>query len=224
MNRNLKAVVALIVALVAIGTGAYTYLHRWSLFRRSPAPPVSKDAAEQRVLAVLEEMQNGPRKTFFSVEPEEGRMLRLLTEAATAQNVVEIGTSTGYSGLWLCLALQRTGGRLTTFEIDPGRAAMAREHFRKAGVESIATVVEGDAHENIARLAAPIDVVFIDAEKEGYLDYLTKLLPLVRAGGLVLADNLDAAPEYVKALSENPGLETLYHGDGARLGITLKKR
>ena len=92
-------------------------------------------------------------------------MLRLLTEAAGAKNVVEIGTSTGYSGLWLCLALESTGGKLTTFEIDPGRAMTAREHFRKAGVERMVDLVEGDAHETVTRLKEPIDVVFIDAEK-----------------------------------------------------------
>jgi predicted O-methyltransferase YrrM len=163
-------------------------------------------------------------KTFLSVGAVEGRMLRLLVEAADAKSVVEIGTSTGYSGLWICMALQSTGGRLTTFEIDRGRAELAREHFRKAGVEQMVTVVEGDAHQNIARLAAPIDLVFIDADKEGYLDYLNKLLPIVRPGGLILADNVDSAPEYVKAVSANPELETLYYSDGERLGISLKKR
>ena len=118
---------------------------------------------------------------------------------ADAKNVVEIGTSTGYSGLWICLALQNTGGKLTTFEIDRGRAELARQHFRRAGVEHLATVVEGDAHQNIVHLAAPIDIVFIDADKEGYLDYLNKLLPLVRPGGLIIADNLTQAPDQCKS-------------------------
>jgi predicted O-methyltransferase YrrM len=101
---------------------------------------------------------------------------------------------------------------------------MAREHFRKAGVGQLVTIVEGDAHQNISQLTAPIDVVFIDADKDGYLDYLNKLLPLVRPGGLILADNVSMAPEYVKAISTNPELETLYYSDGKRLGISLKKR
>lgn len=67
-------------------------------------------------------------------------------------------------------------------------------------------------------------MVFLDADKEGYIDYLNKLLPLVRPGGLVLADNVEDAPEYVKAVSENPELETLYYSDGEGLGISLKKR
>src|SRR5207245_4401874 len=108
------------------------------------------------------------------------------------------------------LALQKTGGRLITFEIDPGRAATARKNCQQAGVAERATVVEGDAHEKIAALAAPLDVVFIDADKEGYVDYLRKLLPLVRPGGLLLAHNvgMPGVTEYVKEVTANPDLET----------------
>jgi len=221
--KRMLIVIGVVLGLAAIGIAVFADLDHWSPFRRSPAPPAARNAAERRVLTVLEEMRSG-RKTFLSVGAVEGRMLRLLTEAAGAKSVVEIGTSTGYSGLWICLALQSTGGRLTTFEIDHGRAELAREHFRKAGVEQLVTVVEGDAHESVARLAAPIDVVFIDADKEGYVDYLNKLLPLVRPGGLILADNVGMAPEYRKAVSTNPELETLYYSDGEGLSISLKKR
>jgi predicted O-methyltransferase YrrM len=86
------------------------------------------------------------------------------------------------------------------------------------------TIVEGDAHANISRLKEPIDLVFIDADKDGYLDYLNKLLPLVRPGGLILAHNVNMAPDYVRAVTTNPALETVFAGDGADLGVTLKKR
>jgi caffeoyl-CoA O-methyltransferase len=187
------------------------------------APPLAKTEAEKRILAVLEEARSSG-DVYLEVPVADGRMLRLLTEAAGARNVVEIGTSTGYSGLWLCLALQKTGGKLTTFEIDPGRAAEARKHFQQAGVSALATVVEGDAHQTVKRLKEPIDVVFIDADKQGYLDYLNQLLPLVRPGGLILAHNVDSAPRYVRAVTTNPDLETVFYMQGAGLGITLKKR
>jgi caffeoyl-CoA O-methyltransferase len=222
MKRKLM-VIGIVLGLSAIGTAVFADLDEWSPFHRSPADPAAKNASETKVLTVLDEMQSAG-KTYLSVGAVEGRMLRLLTEAADAQSVVEIGTSTGYSGLWLCLALQSTGGKLTTFEIDRDRAELARANFRKAGVEHLVTVVEGDAHQNITRLAGPIDVVFIDADKEGYVDYLSKLLPLVRPGGLILTDNVDDAPEYVRAVSENAELETLYYSDGEGLGISLKKR
>jgi predicted O-methyltransferase YrrM len=154
-------------------------------------------------------------------------MLRLLTEAVGAKSVVEIGTSTGYSGLWFSLALEKTGGKLTTFEIAGERAAMARKHFQQAGVDRMITVVEGDAHEKIKALKGPVDVVFIDADKEGYIDYLDKLLPLVRPGGLILAHNVNpsmAGDGYVRQVTSNPDLDTVFYLDGAGLSITLKKR
>jgi predicted O-methyltransferase YrrM len=185
--------------------------------------PVANSELEKKVLAVLDEAQRAGAM-FQNVPATDGRMLRLLTEAAGARTVVEIGTSTGLSGLWLCLALQKTGGKLTTFEYDAGRAATARGHFKKAGVDQLVTIVEGDAHQTIARLKEPIDVLFIDADKDGYVDYLNKLLPLVRPGGLILAHNVAMAGDYNRLVTSNPALETLFYMEGEGLGITLKKR
>jgi predicted O-methyltransferase YrrM len=185
--------------------------------------PLANSEVEKKVLAVLDEAQR-TGAMYMNVPVTDGRMLRLLTEAAGARNVVEIGTSTGLSGLWLCLALQKTGGKLTTFEYDAGRAATARGHFKKAGVDQLVTVVEGDAHQTIARLKEPIDVLFIDADKEGYVDYLKKLLPLVRPGGLILAHNVGMVADYNRLVTSNPALETLFYMEGGGLGITLKKR
>ena len=185
--------------------------------------PQGNSEAEKKILSILDEMQRAGA-TYLNVSVPDGRMLRLLAESTGARNAVEIGTSTGYSGLWLCLALQKTGGKLTTFELDRGRAAQARENFRKAGVDQLATVIEGDAHQNVVRLKEPIDVLFIDADKEGYLDYLNQLLPLVRPGGLILAHNVNSADAYDRAVVSNPALETLFYMDGGGLGITLKKR
>ena len=78
---------------------------------------------------------------------------------AGARNVVELGTSNGYSGLWFILALTKTGGHLTTFDIDKGRFEMARNNFKKAGVDGIVTQVLGDAHKEVARLKDPIDLL-----------------------------------------------------------------
>lgn len=187
-----------------------------------PAPPLGKSDAEKKILAVLDGIVKS-HETYLSVPLQDGRALRLLTEAAGARTVVEIGTSTGYSGLWFCLALQATGGHLTTFELDHQRASMAREHFEKAGVDNLVTIVEGNAHENVTNLKGPIDVAFIDADKDGYLDYLHKLLPLVRPGGLILAHNVDMVPDYVKAVTTSPDLETIFYMQGEGLAITLKK-
>ena len=178
---------------------------------------------ESKILGVLDRMVRS-HETYLSVPEQDGKALRLFAEAAGARDVVEIGTSTGYSGLWLCLALEKTNGRLTTFEIDHDRAAKAHEHFREAGVEKRVTIVEGDAHKQLANVKGPIDLAFIDADKDGYVDYLNKLLPLLKPGGLILAHNVDMVPDYVKVISSNSDLETIFYREGGGLAVTLKKR
>jgi len=192
-------------------------------------PPVPKDDVEKKVLAVMAEMQQNQRAGMMNVPPEDGRLLRLLTEVAGAKRVVEIGTSNGYSGLWFCLALRNTGGKLTTFEINAHRAALARENFKRAGMEELVTLVEGNAHQEVAKLEGPIDVLFLDADKEGYMDYFQKLLPLVRPGGLILAHNTTNAgssmKNYLHAITTDGDLDTIFlHKNFRGVGVTLKKR
>jgi caffeoyl-CoA O-methyltransferase len=192
-------------------------------------PLIADSNSEKRILDVLEEMCHDEYSALLSVPPEDGRILRLLAEATGAQHVVEIGTSNGYASLWFCLALRTTGGKLTTFEIDPNRVLLARKNFKKAGVEKLVTVVEGDAHKKVTQLEEPTDILFIDADKSGYLDYLNKLLPLVRPGGLILAHNTTDVAEqmqdYLDAVTTNPKLETIFlHKQDSGIGVTLKKR
>jgi predicted O-methyltransferase YrrM len=127
----------------------------------------------------------------------------------------------------MSLALRETDGKLITHEIDPRAAAQARENFAAVDVDKIVTVVEGDGHEKAAELEGPIDMVFIDADKEGYLDYYQKTLPLVRAGGLICAHNMNtrmADPRFVKAITTDPNVETVFYTQGAAMSVTLKKR
>ena len=189
-------------------------------------PPLAASAEERRALAVLDEVYRNHR--YLSVPEPDGRLLRVLVESIGARHVVELGTSTGYSGLWILLGLAKTGGRLTTYEIDRGRHEMARGNFEKAGVLARATLVLGDAHEEVTRLKKPIDLLFIDADKEGYADYLKKLGPLVRAGGLIAAHNLASPPpdpRYIEAVTTHPAYETVFlNMHDAGMGVTLKKR
>ena len=189
-------------------------------------PPLPKDDGERRILAALEQARQGQR--YANVSTADGRLLRQLTEALGARRVVELGTSTGESGLWFAMALRKTGGKLYTHDIDPGRIAVARENFKRAGVDDIVVITEGDAHQTAPRNKDPIDILFIDAEKEGYDAYLKELLPYVRPGGLILAHNMHRpAPNlrYVEAITTCPDLDTSFVlMDGAGIGITLKKR
>ena len=192
------------------------------------SPIVPKSDREKAILAVLDDMDRNQRRGSMSVPMEDGRILRLLAESLGATNVVEIGTSIGYSGIWFCLALEKTGGKLTTFEIDTGRANRAKENFKRAGVEKLVTLILGDAHEEVKKLKPPIDILFLDADKEGYVDYLEKLLPLVRPGGLVIAHNMNrnqADPRYLRAITTSPDLETLFLNlQTSGIGVSMKKR
>ncbi len=215
MNRRTFGIFLIAVAAPAIACAQWH--HQDSV---TSTPPTAGSPAEARILGVLDRMVAN-HELFLAVDAETGRMLRLLAEATGAKKVVEIGTSTGYSGLWTCLGLRTTGGRLTTFELDPGRAEQARKHFQEAGVDTLVDVVVGDAHENVKKVTGPIDLLFLDADKEGYADYLKTLLPLVRQGGLIAADNIGSAPDYYKAVTTDPQLETVSFG---RFAVTLKKR
>jgi caffeoyl-CoA O-methyltransferase len=185
-------------------------------------PSVPRDDNEKQILSVLGDIL--ARQRYRNVAPQDGRLLRLLAESMRATNVVEIGTSTGYSGIWLGMALQKIEGKLTTFEIDAQRAATARANFKRAGMADIITLVEGDAHAKVTTLKDPIDILFLDADKEGYIDYLNKLLPLIRPGGLVIAHNITpgmADPAYMEAITTNPDLETIVR---TGVSLTIKKR
>ncbi|UCG47506.1 MAG: class I SAM-dependent methyltransferase [Phycisphaerales bacterium] len=184
-------------------------------------PPVPKDDNEKKILSILADIRS--TQSYRNVPPQDGRFFRITAQAMNAKHVVEIGTSTGYSGIWFGMALQKTGGKLTTFEIDAQRAATARANFKRAGMADIITLVEGDAHQEVKKVKDPIDILFLDADKEGYIDYLNKLLPLIRSGGLVIAHNISgrmADPRYMKAITTDPNLETIVRSG---VSLTLKK-
>ena len=223
-KRNAIAVVALtggIAMSVAIGAG------KGRDDAKKPAVnPVRAD--EAKIMKVIDKL-TPDIDAMLSVPPEDGRLLRIMAESIGAKHVAELGTSNGYSGLWLCMGLKNTGGKLTTFEIDPKKVKMARANFKEAGVDDIATVVEGDAHEKIKELKGPLDLVFIDAEKEGYLDYLKQVLPLVRPGGLILAHNTTntnrALKPYIEAVTTDPELVTVFANTSDRgMSVTMKKQ
>ncbi len=178
------------------------------------------DAA--RVRAVMAEL--APRRGM-AVSPSDGEVLKRLTEEVAAKRVVELGTFRGYSGLWFALALRKTGGRLITYDIDPQTAEIARANFARAGVQDLVTQVVGDAHAELPKLPGPIDLAFIDADKDGYFDYLQKLIPKMRKGGLIVAHNVrypPPDPRFIAAIRSNPRLEPprFVNMDGAGISIS----
>ena len=187
------------------------------------SPALAKDNEEKKVLAVLNDIIRNQSDAPGRIVPTDtGRLLRLLVEATNSKNVVEIGTSVGHSALWMLLGLKATGGHLTTFDIDPWAVKRARQNFDNAGVGDLVTIIEGDAHVECKALKDPIDLLFLDADKEGYLDYMEKLMPLLRTGGIISADNINMMNQaFIDAITKNPDLETIFLGN---VSITLKKR
>jgi predicted O-methyltransferase YrrM len=189
--------------------------------------PNPRDTVEKQIIAVMDDMQDNQALGMRNVLPEDGRLMRMLAESLEAKYVVELGTANGYSAMWFCLALRATGGKLLTHEVDRERIAMAKENFQRVGVEHLVTLVEGDAHETIKKLKGPIDIVLLDAEKEGFCDYLEKLLPLVRKGGLIIAHDSSVHAHmmdgYFKAITENRNLETVFV-DAGRWGMCITRK
>ncbi len=127
------------------------------------------------------------------VSPPQGKLLYLLARATSARNVLEIGTLAGYSAIWMARALP-ADGNLITLESDPRHAEIARANIARAGLADIVELRVGPALTALPQLAAegrgPFDLIFIDADKPSYPDYLAWSLMLARRGTLIVADNV----------------------------------
>lgn len=148
-------------------------------------------AVEDDVLAELRDAMDREGLPDIYISADVGKLLQVLLTAVGARRVLEIGTLGGYSAIWMARALP-AGGRLVTVELDPGRADFARRFAARAGLEAVIDVRVGEARDVLSDMVAAadtFDAVFIDADKEGYIEYLDRALELVRPGGLILADN-----------------------------------
>ena len=123
------------------------------------------------------------------IPPETGKFLALLCASAPAGGVLEVGTSGGYSSLWLSLACQERGNQLTTFEILEEKVARAKETFEAARVSSLIQLIHGDARHVISGYAN-VAFCFLDAEKDVYTDVYEKVVPNLVRGGILAADNV----------------------------------
>ncbi len=162
---------------------------------------------------VLPMLQHLPR-TYGgqNVPAADGRFLYDLILEKGYTRGLEVGTSNGYSGLWIGLALKKNGGRLYTIEIDPRAADEARENFKKAGLDNVIEVLTADALEGIPEVPGEFDFVFIDAHKPQYPDYLRLVRNRVVSGGAITAHNVtDRNPsmaDFVNMIRNDPGLDT----------------
>jgi caffeoyl-CoA O-methyltransferase len=155
-------------------------------------PDESKGSEPSTFDARMKQFMDSRRGTWrdLNVPEADGKALYDIVVQHGYKNALEIGTSTGYSGLWISWALSKTGGKLITIEIDPDRHKEAVANFREAGLAKYIDARLGDAHELVPALAGPIDFVFCDADKEWYSNYLKAVLPKITTGGCFAAHNV----------------------------------
>jgi caffeoyl-CoA O-methyltransferase len=154
------------------------------------APP-DQAALDAQVIRFLG--QNRLAWHDMNVPESDGRALHDLIIERKYTRVLEIGTSTGRSGIWMAWALSRTAGRLTTIEIDEGRFKQAVRNFEDAGLAQFITARLGDAHKLVPSLLGPFDMVFIDADKDWYTNYARSVLPKLVLGGALAAHDVTRA-------------------------------
>ncbi|TPW20434.1 MAG: O-methyltransferase [Elusimicrobia bacterium] len=148
----------------------------------------------------------------IQVSATQGKLLYLLAKLIGARRILEVGTLAGYSAIWMARALP-AGGKLVTLEADPLHARVATENLKRAGLELVAEVRVGRAVMTLPRLEGPFDMVFIDADKESYPEYLTWALRLTRRGSLIVADNVvrDGAVSVESSLDPRVQAVRRYH-------------
>lgn len=154
------------------------------------------------------------RMPTIQVDDNAGRVLQLLTALRRPRHVIEIGTLFGYSTIHLARGLPE-GGHVTTLEVDPRAASVARRNFETAGVSDRIEIVVGDAAEHLATVAPEsVGMIFIDADKTSYVEYLKLCVRLLEAGGLLVADDAFGQGDYQ--------IEAQQDGDGGREAATIR--
>src|SRR5262245_33742768 len=149
-------------------------------------------------------------KRMLNITPDTGRLLWILVRAMGATRILGVGTSNAFSTLWLADAARWTGGRVVTLEVDPNKVALARANLATAGLEDRVEIIEGPAANTLSSLPGPFDIVFLDADRPSYPIYLELVVPKLRAGGLLIADNAtshaDELHDYLGRVKSHPNL------------------
>lgn len=168
----------------------------------------------------------------MNVPTSDGQLLHDLILKGNYKSALEIGTSTGHSGIWIAWALSKTGGKLITIDIDEGRYKQAVENFKKAGLSDYIDARLADAHLLVKELKGPFDFVFSDADKDWYKNYFIDVAPKLKVGGCFTTHNISERGgrggnggsgnylEYVRSLSN---FETTLNSNGGGVLISYKR-
>ena len=202
--------------------GLFIFILLLCIFTANGQYPTVENELDKRIKNFLEENANNWRDMNISIA--DGKILYDIIVENNYKNVVEIGTSTGHSAIWIAWALSKTGGKLITIEIDKERYLQAKSNFKKAGVSKFIDVKLADAHELVPKLPGKYDFVFSDADKYWYKNYFIALDPKLKVGGCFTAHNVSMRVrgvseflDYVKSLNN---YKTIIDKD-SRSGISL---
>jgi len=179
---------------------------------------------------LLNELENFGQssKGYFNIPADTGKFLYNLVLISKAKNILEIGTSNGYSTIWLAEAAKQNKGKVTTIEISGSKIDMARENFKRAKLDKLIRIIHGDALNEIPRLREKYDFMFIDAIKQDYIKYLRLAEKNIKKGCIVTADNAimfkDKMRHYLNYLQNNKNYSSILVpiGTGVEFSIKLK--
>jgi predicted O-methyltransferase YrrM len=197
-------------------------------FVAMPIQPAETDSdLDRRVKAFLDRARGSWRD--MNVPEADGQTLYNIVTKNKYTRALEIGTSTGHSGIWIAWALSKTGGRLITIDIDERRHRAALANFKEAGLDRFIDARLGDAHALVPKLEGPFDFVFSDADKEWYTNYFVALWPKLAPGGCFTAHNVTSRQtgiqEFLEHLKAVPDAKTtIDRASSAGLSITYKSR
>ncbi|PQA85676.1 O-methyltransferase [Hyphococcus luteus] len=164
-------------------------------------------------------------KHMLSVGPDTGPFINLIARSMDAPHILEIGTSFGYSGIWLAEAARAAGGRVTTLELDAAKSAHAKKMAEKAGLANYIEFQVGDAVELIGALSTGVDFVLLDLWKDMYVPCLEAFFPKLNPGAIIVADNMiypggESVERYGKAVRAKPGVNSVLLPVGTGLEIS----
>jgi caffeoyl-CoA O-methyltransferase len=162
----------------------------------------------------------------MNVAESDGKILYDLIIQNNYKKALEIGTSTGHSGIWIAWALSKTGGKLITIDMDEERYKEAIANFKEAGISEFVDARLADAHKLVPELPGPFDFVFCDADKYWLTNYIKSVLPKLEKGGCFTAHNVSdlkqtsGMAEFIKYIENEPSLKTTY-APNSRAGISI---
>lgn len=218
--------------MILLAFSAFVITGLFSFINNASAQSGQTDSAlDEKVKKFLSESSR--RWYDMNVPSVDGQLLYDLIIKGNYKSALEIGTSTGHSGIWIAWALSKTGGKLITIDIDEGRHKTALENFRKAGLSEYIDARLADAHKLVRELKGPFDFIFSDADKEWYKNYFIDLDPKLKVGGCFTAHNISergrgyggyggqaAFLEYVRSLKN---YETSVNTAGGGVSISYKR-